>query len=372
MFQPLPRNRPQICRIVLACFFFFFLVSVVVPRFRHVACVSPRLYHMCVSCSGLASSVPCRHSLHTRPAMQQSDQVSLVEAPLAGGGHTASEVDDILQLAQIAQQARKRSFEQRSWAHAKHARTCRALQNAEVARQIAESSAATAAEKLRAVAAADTALARAVGIQVAPAFDVPRAMAVLRQASLPTAHRDYAAMRFQACSAHVVSRAIEHMQTEFVAGLCGRSEGDTLLGAKRFCAYTGMWDETSQRVRKFLQNRLRGETAHRGQVAAQVMMQRGAWAVLDLTENEPQVTIGEIKEKLHGGRGLTDVGGPCRRGNRAGGMGWRRMTGKEDALAARIGSLRGGCVGVHMPADGTCVSFSDGRPWAETLSSSAS
>lgn len=203
-------------------------------------------------------------------------------APADGGILAeAAEVDDLLQLARIAEGGQKRTFEQRSWAHAKHARTSKALRKTQGALEQAEGQLAAAEKKLNVVACTDMALARAIGLQPHRRFDITRALSVMRQAVAPTVHRDHNARRFQNCSSYLVCHAIEAAQRRIVGQICAGVDDDIMLapaGSRSMCALSWMWDETSQAMRKFMLQRLQGEAAHSGKSSAQVMMQRGVLA----------------------------------------------------------------------------------------------
>ena len=115
-----------------------------------------------------------------------------------------------------------------------------------------------------------------------------------RHALAPVATSSRAQQLRQARSAFFLTECVENLQRSFATDIVEQPvprDSESGRRCRRVCLYMGQWDETSQRLKVFLRNRLKGEYSGHGHSHVQVMMQEGQWVLATVDTNDREVHI---------------------------------------------------------------------------------
>ena len=117
-----------------------------------------------------------------------------------------------------------------------------------------------------------------------------RAVALSRVAFLPTIRGKHSARKAQTIASSLVAKCVLSQQEAWFARVfrpaaeAGASPRSSGLVPAEVKVFTWQWDETSQRVRSMLPNKLRSERLSHAKVSVQIMMQSGLLSTFDVGE----------------------------------------------------------------------------------------
>lgn len=232
------------------------------------------------------------HSTAARPTVQPTAVSSSIVRLQPGVGH--NDLED-LELLEHINAGSKRKFRKGSWEHAAHARSGKAMKKLSTAVAQAETVVKVQKEKLEIVAHLDARIRSAVSLpQPSNKFDETKALVLERHALTPVATSSRAQQLRQARSAFFLTECIEDLQRSFTRDIAEQSRPHDSVPhrqGRRVCLYMGQWDETSQRLKSFLRNRLKAEYHCHGRSHVQVMMQQGQWVLATVPTNNGEVHI---------------------------------------------------------------------------------
>jgi hypothetical protein len=213
------------------------------------------------------------------------------ESPDLGPSAVVPCADDALDLvsynAEPKQHEPRNKFQPRSWELAKHMRASKKLKAVERKYGTLKADNEVLGKALAATSALDSSIVnicRQLGVQVGSCMH--KAAIVARIAFVANIKGDFDGRHVQTRASSIVAQCALTQQREWtlqhIAGLMAKADDvdveDLALGVNRpVHVITWQWDETSQRVRSLLGNRLKGERLTRHKVSAQIMMQSGTW-----------------------------------------------------------------------------------------------
>ena len=189
-----------------------------------------------------------------------------------------------------------KKFTNRSWEHAQHARKCRHDQIVEARRAARSPERKDLALQLvartmyRRIPGLQTLLRQLGGKTVNFADPTTRALAMTHAAFSPSVKGDQHVRRDQAVAFLALSRsALAQQQVWFdrvfrPAPAAGGSPANSAFALAEVRVFTWQWDETSQRVRPMLLNRLPSERISHKKVSTQIMMQAGLLSTFEVRD----------------------------------------------------------------------------------------
>lgn len=229
------------------------------------------------------------------PPPDRQDRAPLAVLPAPAD----EEADDLAMVIALAGEKPKRKYEQSSWelcamARAAKAqrRTDRLLEAERHRRQVAESSVEAVATHFPGVAGV-LGIPRRRGVPM----DEGRATIVARLAFSPAIRGESNLRKTQSKAAECVANALVHEQKDWLderllrpsVGSGASSSSDAPRMPAFVCVVGWQWDETSQRIRSILQDRLPAERLSHHQTAVQSMVQTGLVTICDVSGKAAQM-----------------------------------------------------------------------------------
>ena len=224
------------------------------------------------------------------------EDLEALVAIVAGGGLGPAADDELVADPQLdmlvaiaaAVPAERRKHEQRSWQAMEKARDAKRQRKTERGLATAQEGKRKAEESLKAVASLAPRVARSLGVTVAGAeMTAERAEQWALVATRPTFRGDESYSLFDRRAVFLMAETLEALQARFLTGVLGvgplAESGPRISDAAghRHISLSWQWDETSQRVRNLLGQRLQGERLSHARSATQVLMQTGRLCVFE-------------------------------------------------------------------------------------------